>query len=238
MSKYAEYLLGQNVATKRVHLSSQPVRQIADNINVQFLPTSSSVPNCLNDLNLNLNLLQVGMFEHIAVEDFCSPDPQKKYTFMKTLQGSGFSMKVAMLIYTHGNSVGNMSFFVWKIPDTNHDEALAQSQRTIETVKESIPIYHTRSMKRALCAKYGRIAPTIKPCILRALYKDLTGDQSAVGDQHEAEVDERVRSLIDMEYPNVIVDLRELNTERKSKFDVFWSVSKVFARRCWHTSGW
>ena len=50
------------------------------------------------------------------------------------------------------------------------------SQQTIEKVKEKIPVYHTRLMRQVLQSKFGRVTAGIKPCVLRALYKDLTND--------------------------------------------------------------
>ena len=60
-----------------------------------------------------------------------------------------------MLTYSHGNNIGNLHF-LWKVSDT--DDAMSNSQQTIEKAKEEIPIYHTRAMRRALFEKFGRVA--------------------------------------------------------------------------------
>ena len=85
---------------------------------------------------------------------------------------------------------------------------MSNSQQTIEKAKEEIPIYHTRAMRRALFEKFGRVAPTMKPAILRALYRELTSDASAPRNLSEAEIDDRVRMVLDMEDPDVIIDKR------------------------------
>lgn len=38
----------------------------------------------------------------------------------------------------------------------------------------------------------------------------------------EAEIDKRVKLFVDMEDPDIVVDLRELHSDKRSKFDVFW----------------
>ena len=51
----------------------------------------------------------------------------------------------------------------------------------------------------------------------------LSGDSAAAASTlSESEVDKRVKLYIDMEDPDVIMDLRELKSGRESKFDVFW----------------
>ncbi|CAB3995273.1 Hypothetical predicted protein [Paramuricea clavata] len=116
---------------------------------------------------------------------------------------------------------------VWKVPGQDPD-SLCQSQHTIEIVKKQIPTFHTRAMRQSLMQKYGRVAPNIKPAVLRSLYRDLTDDSSAATNEHMAEIDERVRLILDMEDPNVVLDLRTLNTGNKSQYDVFWDECKKF----------
>ena len=89
-------------------------------------------------------------------------------------------------------------------------------------------MYSTRAMRKALFEKFGHIAPTIKPAALRYFYRDLTGDHSASSNLTESEIDEQVRSVIKMEDPDVVIDLRQLNSGRKSVYDVFWSECSAF----------
>ena len=67
-------------------------------------------------------------------------------------------------------------------------------------------------MKAALCSKFGRVAPNIKPAILNALYWELTNDASAPKNLHEAEIDKRMRMILEMEDADNVLDLRHLNT--------------------------
>ena len=46
---------------------------------------------------------------------------------------------------------------------------------------------------------------------------------SAASNLTEAEVDERMQTLIDMEDPGTVVDLCHLNCGAESKYDAFWA---------------
>ena len=55
----------------------------------------------------------------------------------------------------------------------------------------------------------------MKPVFLRALYKELTNDASAATNLHKAEIDERMRMILEMEDADIVVNLRHLNSGRK-----------------------
>uniref|UniRef100_U9UBY5 Uncharacterized protein n=1 Tax=Rhizophagus irregularis (strain DAOM 181602 / DAOM 197198 / MUCL 43194) TaxID=747089 RepID=U9UBY5_RHIID len=54
------------------------------------------------------------------------------------------------------------------------------------------------------------------------LYHDLTGDASLSNDQISKEIEERLRLMMLLEDPSIIIDLRTNNGFRGSKFDIFW----------------
>ena len=112
--------------------------------------------------------------------------------------------------------------FVWKVLDSV-DGDISESQQTIERVKEEIPVFYTRAMKAALCSKFGRVTPNMKPVVLHALYRELTKDASALTNLHEAEIDERMKKILEMEDADNVLDFRQLNLGIKSQYyyDVF-----------------
>ena len=224
LSEYSDYLTKQCCATKRVHSSLQPVRQISENLSFCYLPLCATVAPCFHQLDVKLQ--EKDPFEYVSVEDVCPAEPHKKYEYVKKLKETGLSMRVAFLTYSHGNNIGSFHF-VWRVLDSV-DGDISESQRTIEKVKEQLPVFHTRAMKSALRSKFGRVTPNIKPVILRALYRELTADASAPTNLHEAEIDERMRMIIEMEDADIVLDLRHLNTGRKSQYDAFWSECKKF----------
>ena len=54
------------------------------------------------------------------------------------------------------------------------------------------------------------------------------GDSAAASTLSEAEVDKRVKLFVEMEDPDVVMDLRELLSGKASKFDVFWEECAKF----------
>ena len=68
----------------------------------------------------------------------------------------------------------------------------------------------------------------MKPAVLRALYRELTNDASAPTNIHEAEIEERMKMILEMEDADIVLDLRHLNSRRKSQYDAFWKECKKF----------
>ena len=101
-------------------------------------------------------------------------------------------------------------------------------QQTIEKAKAEIPIFHTQAMKTALASKFGRVSASMKPVILCALYRELKNDASAPKNLQETEIDEGMRMILEIEDADIVVDLRHLNSGRKTCYDVFWSECKKF----------
>ena len=59
---------------------------------------------------------------------------------------------------------------------------------------------------------------------MRYFYHELTGDSHASDTSDQAEIDDRIRQIIELEDPDIIADLRTLNsTTSQAKFDRFWS---------------
>jgi hypothetical protein len=89
-----------------------------------------------------------------------------------------------------------------------------------------LPVFETRAMRRAAFSRFGRLTPKIAPVAFNYMYKELTGDQSAATNVDQCEIEKRVKMLINMEDVDTIVDLRHLNSGRKSMYDVWQECSK------------
>ena len=170
LAKCAEYLENNCESMKRNHFSLSPIQQISEHLSFSFLPCAASSTPCLSSLE---SLLQdKEAYEYIIVDELCPSEPSKKYEFIQKLKKNGLTMQTALLTYSHGNNIGNVHF-LWKVTDSS-DQEFSRSQGTIEGAKDDIPVYHTRAMKRTLFAKFGRVTSSVKPVVLRALYKELT----------------------------------------------------------------
>ena len=82
--------------------------------------------------------------------------------------------------------------------------------------------------RRQLISAFGRISPKTNLAAFHEFYCAATGDKSSSLTTAESEIDQRLREALEMEDPNVIVDLRELNRGHSSKFAGFWDKMKAF----------
>ena len=160
-------------------------------------------------------------FEYVTITDMLPSDPLKKLRSVDTLTTCGLRFPCLLLIYSPGGNIGNLHF-LWKVPtDSDVTSSFEQSQVVIENIRSQIPRYHTRAMRSAMFEKFGRISPATKPSALRYFYRELTGDQAAASSTDQAVVDERIKQIIDMEDPNVLQDLRALNSGQATKFNTY-----------------
>ena len=61
----------------------------------------------------------------------------------------------------------------------------------------------------------------VKPAYLREIYHELTGDSSAASSEIECHVNERVKQALELEDPDLVVDLRQHNKGHSSKYTQF-----------------
>ena len=58
---------------------------------------------------------------------------------------------------------------------------------------------------------------------MRVLYYDLTGDAAITNDTISKELEERLKMMLLLEDPSIIVDMRINNGFKGTKFDHFWN---------------
>ena len=222
IAQYSDFLASQNKRMKEVHSLPVPVRELSNSLSVSIIKKSGLCYPCYDNVFQTMKNLE--FYQHICLTDFCPEDHRERYKFILNLK-NGFNISVVSLTYSPGNNRGNMNF-IWKYDDNDPIEnVFERSMHVVKVIKPLLPQYHTRAMKRSLFSKFGRIIKGIKPAILRAFYHEISGDCSASSNFVEAEIDERVQLVLDMEPedPNTVIDLRSLNSSAgRSKYDIFW----------------
>ncbi len=83
-------------------------------------------------------------------------------------------------------------------------------------------------MRKEFINKFGKISDAVKPAVLRYFYRDLTCDSSSGETSDQNEVDLRMKQAIEMEDPDIVPDLRHLNTGAKARYDAFWAECSKF----------
>lgn len=198
-------------------------------ISVTYIKPSSQLFPRFDQLNDTLEM--VPHYQPKLLNDYCPDDPRRRYDFLQSLKSTGLQFPILILTHSTGNNVGNMHF-VWRVPLTEKiEDTFDKCQAVIESLKPELPKFHTRTMRKAMFTKFGRVAPSIKPAVLRCFYRDLTGDKSASNDHKEEIIDQRVLEVIEMEpeEPSTIFDLREVKSSvSRTKYQVFWGEAQKF----------
>ena len=218
LQRYADELRGKNKVMKLVHYSTVPWRSILKGLDLFYLKPTMKLSLDLTEINSVVKACDCYSIVDLLL--YLPANSKRRYLLINKLK-EGLEVPVALLVYSSGNNAGN-SYFVWRVPDSSLDEAFTNSMKVIEQVKQSLPVYHTRAMQSEFIQKFGRITNAVQPAVLRYFYKDLTGDCSGSETLNQDEVDSRVRQAIEMEDPAIVMDLRHLNSGKKSKYDTFW----------------
>lgn len=135
---------------------------------------------------------------------------------------------------TYNSGGGSLSqHFIWKVPENfSVKDALTTNQQVIDKLKSTLPVYHTRAMRREFINAYGCVTANTKPYIFRSIYKSLTGDTSSSDTTDEAAIDQRLKEAIESEDIDLIIDLREANEGRVGKYNTFWSKCNEYLQEC------
>ena len=136
--------------------------------------------------------------------------------------------KVVLYTYSSGNSCGN-HYFIWTVPeDESQTNLLTQSQAVIRKVETTIPTYHTRAMRKQFVHDF-QLLVHIEPKVMCEMYCCLTGDSSSSSNLSEASVDEQVQSILRLQDPDILSDLRHVNEGgRPEKYQVLGEQCKKF----------
>lgn len=213
---------------KRPHASPEPATNFSDSSSIRLIPPIKNVPPLL--MATDLAIQGSTNYSKLCVSDYSPLDRRHKYVFMRELE-NGLSVPIFLFTYTHGSNVGNYHFIWHALPhleEASHTENL----RIIQEIREQIPVYHTRAMKREFCELFGSISPQSRPYLLRNIYHTLTHDCSAPSSLSESEIDQRVRGTRLAEDLDIIIDLRQVNSSGRDRFSVFWSKCSEYLSSC------
>ena len=173
LDNYSNYLQRSCKRVKFNQSSPSPVREISDHLSFQFLQTNnlSPVPTRLEELHHKLQ--HIPNLEPVLIEKFSPSNAKEKYQYLQSLKSDCLPYPTALLTYAHGNNIGNLNF-IWKVASIT-ESSFSDCQPVIESVKKDIPIYHTRAMRKEVFSLFGRLTSSVKPAVLRHIYRTITG---------------------------------------------------------------
>ena len=113
--------------------------------------------------------------------------------------------------------------FLWRLPPDDSSEDSTSTAKAITCLNNKQKLYYTRKMRRDFLVQYSQFvkAPT---SVLRHMFKELVHDSSAAACTIEQQADERVaKAIVELQDPELIMDLRKNNGKIQSSFEEFWS---------------
>ena len=109
---------------------------------------------------------------------------------------------------------------------------MSENWQVIDRLKQDLPIYHTRAMKKEFVNTYGRFTHSTKPVVLRSIYRELTGDASGSSTTNESAIDQWLKEALMFEDVDILVDFWEANEGRIGKYNMFWMKYKEYLQEC------
>ena len=97
------------------------------------------------------------------------------------------------------------------------EAALKENVWLLEDIKSQVPVFHRRALKAEFVSKSGRLVCGAPLGTLREIYRNLTGDSSSSQTSDEKEVDARIRQALEMEDPDLLLDLRAHNSSHSDQ---------------------
>lgn len=108
------------------------------------------------------------------------------------------------------------------------EAALNENVWLLEEIKSQVPVFHGRALKTEFVSKFGRLVRDAPLGTLWEIYCNLTGDSSSSRTSDEKEVDARIRQALEMEDPDLLLDLHAHNASHSDQFSVFWEKLQAF----------
>ena len=127
-------------------------------------------------------------------------------------------------------SWSSLSFFFLSLlipSDRDTNEVQSRNASVVHDLNEKMPQFRSREMRRSFANLFGSVA-SVRPVYLREMYRQLTGDTSAASCESEKNIDERLQQALDMEDPDIVVDLRHHNKGHPSKYEKFWEACEQY----------
>ena len=131
---------------------------------------------------------------------------------------------VSSFQFVHGGQIPS-ALFIWKIPDEIDDRDETAEMRCQGSIRDELPRYCTREEWKVVKNKYGHLFGVgIPEEVLRVIYRELTGDASALRD--EAIYIRALDYCISKGNPDLWPDLWAAINGADEKFSVFYKYTE------------
>ena len=169
-------------------------------------------------LNLDKELSSKDAYVPVPVREFLNAFERRRvYDVLQELFHGGLSMKGVHYVHHVGGNQPSLHF-IWKVGEKDSEgELLNKCNQVIRSIESNIPFYERRIIKKHFMDAFGFIG---NYAALRAIFKELTGDQSAPANLNQSEIDKRFTHSMLSEDPHIVVNyvnFRRTRREIRSK---------------------
>ncbi|GBB94021.1 hypothetical protein RclHR1_22760001 [Rhizophagus clarus] len=214
--KYVSYLESVNNEMITNHSRSSPTRNLLDNITLEIRYKQKNFNlkfKAISDLLQNSDFYELHL-----LDNYLPQDKKVRYEFINELQ---VNCTFTLYRYYHENYLGTLNF-IWKIPDLISEQDKSQEAQMLTLANEMIPSYFIRQMRKNVTEKYSLIAK-MAPSVWKLLYNVLAGDNSMPPHELSKEMQEKLRTILELQDADIVIDLRINNGFCDTKFDIFWN---------------
>ena len=172
---------------------------VADKTSIQLLQANQSPSSCLN--TLNDDIFHKNPYEHLFVAEYAPSDPWEKYRYVQELQ-KGLCRPCVLCTCSIGGPVSNY-LFVWPIPKhATMEAALSENQNIISQIQADVLVHHQ---------DYFQIWETLSQDKFGKPQRVLPSSYRWSDCQSGEEIDARLHEALEMEDPDLIINLRAQN---------------------------
>lgn len=157
LQTYADYLDEKNDDQKKRQMTSLPPRQVGKHAWMEIIEPGDDIPR--RYLTLDQKLRQLDCYEHILFSEHLHTDKPLNYSerfhYFERLQ---LTVPACILSYCPGGGIGKLRY-LWKVPEnSSSSEILQLSMPIYDRLKEYLPEYHTRQMRKDFVSRYCNLS--------------------------------------------------------------------------------
>ena len=224
VEQYCLHLRVDNVRNKVSRETPRSEVEIRANVTLMKVNKSPIHPALSG---LDKQLLDVQLYSPISIREFLPTcDRRRVYEIIQELKQKGLKFKCIHYAHQPGGSKQALHF-VWRVDEAKSEgETIERCLQVIKKIEAEIPVYERRITKKHFMQAFGFV---VKPVALRAIFRELKGDQSAPANLSERELDSRFQYAMQCEDAGILVDLRNQSPEKKKDtFKEFFSETERY----------
>lgn len=183
-------------------------------------PCAGQVPESVSKIRSVMEMKE--NLEIVELNKILPNERRERHRCLSFIKTQGIQMACTLYSCNHRGHFENLHF-LWKSPETT---TIKDQTDVITTVKERVPVYHSRLVRREFRRAAEKL--NIEAKYSRYLYRLATSDATAPLTSAEKEVDSRIIRFVELGDEEIVLDLRKITHEGKTIYDEFFDTARRF----------